>query len=478
MSRGVGWDLWKKKFAPIDTRVTSLEETYVKAYWFESIASGTTGTITAPVTGATFVLNEWSAGVDALASTISSGVPTYVSPVTAGGTPITVTFDSAGAYVLSGTPSAYPVAVIFVYRCQFQYFDDTLSLFETELDPQHNSILGLQGGTTDEYYHLTSAEETAATRDATNVQNGLMPTGKLDGWDAAASASHAEAHDVASHSDVVDVTGANLEELTGGGDTTLHDHDGITENTNARHDASHNAASHSDLTSSGTVIEAAVSASHSNAADHTQGTDTALGAQTENLDMNTHKIVGVTDPTTNQEAATKKYVDDNAGGSVATDSIWDAAGDLVYGTGADTAAKLIAGNADLKMFMNAAGSAPEWSSGIKIGNFTYNTATASGTHAVSGIGFKPSNVFFLVTVNDTSEISLGFDNMSAPYSVYYGFEGNAVWRHTNTAIMLYQASGIYYTGAITTFGTDGFTITWAKGGAKTGTARVIYLAFR
>ena len=32
------------------------------------------------------------------------------------------------------------------------------------------------------------------------------------------------------------------------------------------------------------------------------------------LDMKTHKIVGVVDPTTNQEAATKKYVDDNIGG--------------------------------------------------------------------------------------------------------------------------------------------------------------------
>jgi len=49
-------------------------------------------------------------------------------------------------------------------------------------------------------------------------------------------------------------------------------------------------------------------------AKHTQGTDTALGAQAENLDMNTHKIVGVVDPTANQEAATKKYVDDNGGG--------------------------------------------------------------------------------------------------------------------------------------------------------------------
>ena len=46
---------------------------------------------------------------------------------------------------------------------------------------------------------------------------------------------------------------------------------------------------------------------------HTQNTDTALGVQSENLDMNTHKIVNVVDPTANQEAATKKYVDDAGG---------------------------------------------------------------------------------------------------------------------------------------------------------------------
>jgi len=46
-------------------------------------------------------------------------------------------------------------------------------------------------------------------------------------------------------------------------------------------------------------------------AKHTQGTDTTLGAQAENLDMNTHKIVGVVDPADDQDAATKKYVDDN-----------------------------------------------------------------------------------------------------------------------------------------------------------------------
>lgn len=47
---------------------------------------------------------------------------------------------------------------------------------------------------------------------------------------------------------------------------------------------------------------------------HTQGTDTALGSQAEDLDMNTHQIHNVVDPDEDQDAATKKYVDDNAGG--------------------------------------------------------------------------------------------------------------------------------------------------------------------
>jgi len=63
----------------------------------------------------------------------------------------------------------------------------------------------------------------------------------------------------------------------------------------------------SDITSAGADIEDAVTKKHA------IGGDTTLGAQAENLDMNTHKIVGVVDPTADQEAATKKYVDDKIG---------------------------------------------------------------------------------------------------------------------------------------------------------------------
>jgi hypothetical protein len=59
----------------------------------------------------------------------------------------------------------------------------------------------------------------------------------------------------------------------------------------------------SDITSPGADIEDAVTKKHS------QNADTALGTQTQDLNMGTHKIIGVVDPVNPQEAATKAYAD-------------------------------------------------------------------------------------------------------------------------------------------------------------------------
>jgi hypothetical protein len=117
-------------------RVVHLEDTYVKSTYFEQIDSGTAGTIAPPVTGATFVMDEWSAGVDAIMSAMDSGKPTLESPKDSGGNIITATFNAAGEYSLSGTPVSYPVALIYVYRCKFKNHDDTKIIYESELEPQ------------------------------------------------------------------------------------------------------------------------------------------------------------------------------------------------------------------------------------------------------------------------------------------------------------------------------------------------------
>ena len=93
-------------------------------------------------------------------------------------------------------------------------------------------------------------------------------------------------------------------------------HADVATNTAASHAESHTIASHSDTAVTGAELTAAESASH------TQNTDTALGAQSEDLDMNTHKIVNVTDPTANQDAATKAYVNSLLGSS----GVWSCSG--------------------------------------------------------------------------------------------------------------------------------------------------------
>lgn len=96
----------------VESRITTLENVTYKIAYFESV-SATTGTITKP-TGSTILLNQLAGGTDALVSTESSGIPTGQNPVTAGGALVDVSsFDASGNYVLTGTPSAYPVDIIY-----------------------------------------------------------------------------------------------------------------------------------------------------------------------------------------------------------------------------------------------------------------------------------------------------------------------------------------------------------------------------
>ncbi len=60
------------------------------------------------------------------------------------------------------------------------------------------------------------------------------------------------------------------------------------------------------------------------------------------------------------EAAGVKWAAASGGGDVATDAIWDAAGDLVQGTGANTAARLPIGTAGQFLKVNAGATAVEW----------------------------------------------------------------------------------------------------------------------
>jgi hypothetical protein len=98
-----------------ENRITILENNEYKIAYFTEISSST-GSITIP-TGATILLDQLQGGVDAYVCTIQNGQPTGDFPQTGGGVTVDVTsFDALGAYTLSGTPSSYPVALIYILK--------------------------------------------------------------------------------------------------------------------------------------------------------------------------------------------------------------------------------------------------------------------------------------------------------------------------------------------------------------------------
>ena len=162
------------------------------------------------------------------------------------------------------------------------------------LDADHTKLNGIETGAT--------TDQTKADIDGLGLSHDSLV-------DVSANDHHAQSHNATSHSDIAS-TGANIDDAvtkkhTANGDTDL---DSTFEATFVKKADTVNVLS--DITSTGTNIEDAVTKKHA------ANADTALGSQSENLNMNTHKIVGVIDPTTNQEVATKKYVDDHSGGGL------------------------------------------------------------------------------------------------------------------------------------------------------------------
>jgi nitrogen fixation protein len=99
----------------IVTNVTTLQNNEYKITYFAEISTAT-GTITKP-TGSTIMLDQFAGGVDAYVSKIANGQPTGNFPTTAGGVAVDVSsFDAMGNFTLSGAPSSYPVALIYILK--------------------------------------------------------------------------------------------------------------------------------------------------------------------------------------------------------------------------------------------------------------------------------------------------------------------------------------------------------------------------
>lgn len=126
-------------------RLSKLEAKNVKATFFERIGSGTSGTLEKPK-DSILALGEWGEGVNALVSTVDKkGFPTYESPVTSKGAVVTTTLNENGYWELSGVPTKYPIAIIYVYQQPLAIVNPARAL-DKILKVEHYDPAGTAGG--------------------------------------------------------------------------------------------------------------------------------------------------------------------------------------------------------------------------------------------------------------------------------------------------------------------------------------------
>lgn len=121
---------------------------------------------------------------------------------------------------------------------------------------------------------------------------------------------------------------------------------------------------------------------------------------------------------------------------------------------------------------------------FKIGSFTRNMTTASGTQAVTGVGFVPRLLVFLAAKSSGIDYSgsVGFDDGTSKFCIatYLYAGAYMAWTNSAAASILYpNAPGVtQYAGYASSLDADGFTITWTRTGAPSGTLTTYYLAIR
>ena len=154
----------------------------------------------------------------------------------------------------------------------------------------------------------------------------------------------------------------------------------------------------------------------------------------------------------------------------------DADGDMYY-RASSALARLEKGAANFKQFMNAAGTAPEWASGIYVGSFTRNMQGASGDVSYT-TGFKPSVVLFVgVLAGSSSQFSIGVVyGTTSESAVFAQLGGNSYC----DSYAVYANSGTgSQTAVLKSMDATTITLTWTYATTcDPGSIAGYYIAFR
>jgi hypothetical protein len=154
-----------------------------------------------------------------------------------------------------------------------------------------------------------------------------------------------------------------------------------------------------------------------------------------------------------------------------------ATGAIPYGAGTSPLA-LLTLVANKKLFGNAAGTAPEFASGVKIINSTRDSTAATGAVAYTGVGFKPSLVIALMSSSGAlGRWSVGSMDGSTQATLYTNEVPNT--QISTSFVGVVAAIGGNQQAQYASFDSDGFTITWTKSSAPAAdTYSLSFICFR
>ena len=156
----------------------------------------------------------------------------------------------------------------------------------------------------------------------------------------------------------------------------------------------------------------------------------------------------------------------NANWEFTSPGVVTTAGDTTYASAAGVMARLAIGAANLKKFVNAAGTAPEWASGLSSTYHSYDLATASGNQTLTGAGFTPTGALcFYGYAIYCQGIGLKLDTEHTLITAQNSALAGAVEPYFIQAL---PATGNYQLGVLT-FNSDGGVIAWTKTLNPTGT---------
>lgn len=115
----------------------------------------------------------------------------------------------------------------------------------------------------------------------------------------------------------------------------------------------------------------------------------------------------------------------------------------------------------------------------KVVSFTRDLTTATGSQAITGVGFQPTALIAFAGVELST---LNFVNNSFTDGTTNGGRSNYTTSGAYTvhdrAFFIMQSGSVHQSGSISSFDSDGFTISWSKTGSPTGTATIKCLALR